>query len=143
MRSETIEIFGDPIPTAILKLAQAVDRAIDDAEQSTEAVQAANKKVSELNKRASSEVERRLSAEYLHGRNVGSHFYPGARDFSDVFTSDCEHCKCWMGPSRSGGPEGVDPFGECPGNPKLREAYELLKAEEPEKTKIAHSTRKD
>jgi len=23
-----------------------------------------------------------------------------------------------MGPARSGGPVGVDPFGECPGNPK-------------------------
>lgn len=34
-------------------------------------------------------------------------------------TSDCEYgCGCWMGPARSGGPIGVDPFGECPNNPK-------------------------
>jgi hypothetical protein len=33
-------------------------------------------------------------------------------------TSDCEHgCGCWMGPARSGGPLGVDPFGICPNNP--------------------------
>lgn len=34
-------------------------------------------------------------------------------------TSDCKHwCGCWMGPARSGGPVGLDPFGTCPGNPK-------------------------
>lgn len=34
-------------------------------------------------------------------------------------TSDCKYgCGCWMGPSRSGGPDGLDPFGVCPGNPK-------------------------
>jgi len=34
-------------------------------------------------------------------------------------TYNCKHhCGCWMGPARSGGPVGVDPFGECPGNPK-------------------------
>ena len=33
-------------------------------------------------------------------------------------TSDCEHkCGCWMGPARSGGPVGLDPFGICPANP--------------------------
>ena len=30
-------------------------------------------------------------------------------------TSDCKYgCGCWMGPSRSGGPMGVDPSGKCP-----------------------------
>lgn len=34
-------------------------------------------------------------------------------------TSDCEHgCECWMGPFNSGGPVGLNPFGECPNNPK-------------------------
>jgi len=34
-------------------------------------------------------------------------------------TSDCQHgCGCWMGPARSGGPTGLDPFGICPNNPK-------------------------
>jgi hypothetical protein len=48
------------------------------------------------------------------------HDYPGALghnpdDPGECFTSDCRHgCGCWAGPSRSGGPEGVDPFGECP-----------------------------
>jgi hypothetical protein len=34
-------------------------------------------------------------------------------------TSDCKHgCGCWMGPTNSGGPTGLDPFGKCPRNPK-------------------------
>ncbi|KKQ30343.1 MAG: hypothetical protein US45_C0047G0010 [Candidatus Nomurabacteria bacterium GW2011_GWA1_37_20] len=34
-------------------------------------------------------------------------------------TSDCKHgCGCWMGPARSGGPTGLNPFGVCPKNPK-------------------------
>lgn len=33
-------------------------------------------------------------------------------------TYDCEYgCGCWRGPTRSGGPIGVDPRGECPKNP--------------------------
>jgi len=49
--------------------------------------------------------------------NVGQHFYPGcqARNSEEFYTSDCERgCGCWMGSSRSGGPEGIDPFGACP-----------------------------
>ncbi len=78
-------------------------------------------------------------------------------------TSNCEHtCGCWMGSSSSGGPLGVDPFGECPGNPKdgkplggksdyevvvkrrichlereLFSAKELLKSVSPSKVKLA------
>lgn len=67
-------------------------------------------------------------------RNLGGHFYPGCEGSDDEFrTSDCEHqCGCWMGQSRSGGPNGVDPFGICPNNPKpprkdkLRERIEAL-----------------
>jgi hypothetical protein len=34
-------------------------------------------------------------------------------------TSDCEYgCGCWMGPTHSGGPTGLDTFGACPKNPK-------------------------
>lgn len=45
----------------------------------------------------------------------GSHDYPGCRDENNFYTSDCAHgCDCWMGGSRSGGPDGVDPFGRCP-----------------------------
>jgi len=34
-------------------------------------------------------------------------------------TSNCEYgCGCWMGPARSGGPVGLDPFGACPNNPE-------------------------
>lgn len=49
------------------------------------------------------------------------HDYPGApghdpQDPGECYTSDCAYqCGCW-GPSRSGGPDGVDPFGECPAN---------------------------
>ena len=44
----------------------------------------------------------------------------GGHDFGNQGgTSDCKHgCGCWMGPSRSGGPTGLDPFGKCPKNPK-------------------------
>jgi hypothetical protein len=45
------------------------------------------------------------------------HVYPGApsAERPDGWTSDCSNgCGCWMGPARSGGPDGVDPFGPCP-----------------------------
>ncbi len=32
-------------------------------------------------------------------------------------TSDCKYgCRCWAGPSNSGGPAGIDPLGKCPNN---------------------------
>jgi len=50
--------------------------------------------------------------------NVGGHFYPGCEERgADFYTSDCDHgCGCWMGATRSGGPAGLDPLGECPNN---------------------------
>jgi len=46
------------------------------------------------------------------GNEYGPHEYED-RDG----TSDCRHgCGCWMGPSRSGGPSGLDPGGACPKN---------------------------
>jgi hypothetical protein len=49
------------------------------------------------------------------------HDYPGApanNPPGEAFTSDCRHgCGCWAGPTRSGGPEGIDPFGDCPRHP--------------------------
>ena len=49
--------------------------------------------------------------------NVGGHFYPGVPE-DDFSTSDCSYkCGCWMGRTRSGGPDGIDPFGPCPNNP--------------------------
>ncbi len=46
---------------------------------------------------------------------AGGHDYPGTRNPPEFFTSDCANgCGCWMGEFRSGGPEGVDPFGACP-----------------------------
>ena len=122
MRSATIAIFGDPIPTAMLDLAQAVDRAIIETEQATNGVRKVQKQLKELAGKLSHETTRRLDAEYLHSRNCGGHSYPYLGDG----TSDCEYCQCWMGPCRSGGPEGLDPFGNCPGNPKLRDAYKRL-----------------
>lgn len=55
---------------------------------------------------------------------TGRHKYPGCEVveetgmLSHFFTSDCAYeCGCWMGGSRSGGPDGVDPFGACPNAP--------------------------
>lgn len=49
-----------------------------------------------------------------YSKEYGGHSYPNLEG-----TSDCKYgCGCWMGPARSGGPIGLDPFGECPGNPK-------------------------
>ena len=42
----------------------------------------------------------------------------GKHDYATEGTSDCSFkCGCWMGPARSGGPAGIDPFGKCPNNP--------------------------
>lgn len=42
----------------------------------------------------------------------------GPHKYDKHGTSNCAHgCKCWAGPSRSGGPLGLDPFGSCPNNP--------------------------
>lgn len=46
-------------------------------------------------------------------------------------TSDCAWgCGCWMGPFNSGGPEGVDPFGECPKAPAPPPAVDPIAAAE-------------
>lgn len=64
-------------------------------------------------------LRQQLADEYEHRANSGGHFYPGCEGgIEDFFTSDCEHgCGCWMGNARSGGPNGVAPFGDCPNNP--------------------------
>lgn len=42
----------------------------------------------------------------------------GGHRYDTRGTSDCSFgCGCWAGPSRSGGPDGIDPFGNCPKNP--------------------------
>lgn len=42
----------------------------------------------------------------------------GEHEYDVGGTSNCKHgCGCWMGPSNSGGPTGLDPFGKCPKNP--------------------------
>lgn len=42
----------------------------------------------------------------------------GGHSYAPDGTSDCAHgCGCWCGPTRSGGPDGVDPMGACPKNP--------------------------
>ncbi|MEK9184750.1 MAG: hypothetical protein AAB866_01115 [Patescibacteria group bacterium] len=91
-------------------------------------------------------------------KEYGKHKYPNPDG-----TSDCQYgCGCWMGPSRSGGPTGLDPFGICPKNPvdgilfggaadydnvvterirslesKLHRAEERLKRVSPSKAKLA------
>lgn len=53
---------------------------------------------------------------------MSAHSYPGcvADDAGlPFFTSDCAYgCGAWMGSTRSGAPDGTDPFGECPKAPK-------------------------
>lgn len=40
---------------------------------------------------------------------------PGGHIYDEHGTSDCANgCGCWAGPSRSGGPDGIDPLGACP-----------------------------
>ena len=64
-----------------------------------------------------------------HTREYGGHKYPDIHT-----TNDCEHgCGCWAGPTRSGGPLGLDPLkGECPNNPICgerlsdKEDYEIV-----------------
>lgn len=94
-----------------------------------------------------------------------SHDYPNYPNKHD--TSDCSHgCGCWMGPCRSGGPIGIDPFGFCPKNPldgkllggdsdienvvrqriaslesRARAAEDSLKAVEPSKKNLAAALR--
>lgn len=48
------------------------------------------------------------------------HSYPGILDGVFGSTSDCT-CGAWMGSSRSGAPDGIDPFGECPDRPPREE----------------------
>jgi hypothetical protein len=51
------------------------------------------------------------------------HTYPGCES-EQFFTSDCANgCGCWMGSCRSGGPDGVDQFGDCPNHPDYDEFY--------------------
>lgn len=43
----------------------------------------------------------------------------GAHKYDESGTSDCHYgCGCWAGDYSSGGPDGVDPTGDCPKNPK-------------------------
>lgn len=122
-RPETFAIFGDPIPTAMIPLAKTVDSALEEAERST----VMNTALQEQVRRQAGELARTeellANATHLKPRNVGGHYYPTAGNG----TSDCEYCASWMGGYRSGAPEGIDQFGDCPGNPKLRDAYDLLK----------------
>jgi hypothetical protein len=63
-----------------------------------------------------------LAVAVLLGHELKGHFYPGAQDEFE-FTSDCAHgCGAWMGSTRSGAPEGIDPFGRCP---KATERFQL------------------
>ncbi len=53
------------------------------------------------------------------GRSHKSYDDYGPHDYGEGGgTSDCKYgCGCWMGPARSDGPPGIDPFGHCPDNP--------------------------
>ena len=70
-------------------------------------------------------------AQGIEGTMNDPHYYPGVEaanrsgKLEDFYTSDCAYeCGCWMGGSRSGGPDGVDPGGECPKAPKAEKVGE-------------------
>ncbi len=122
-RQAIFTIFGDPIPGALEDLADAVNSALEDAERSTE-------KNTEFQRRIQCQAgeltrqERLLAdATYLKPRNHGGHFYP----YLGYGPSGCDYCECCVGGFSNSAPKGVDQNGDCPGNPKLREAYDLLK----------------
>lgn len=48
-------------------------------------------------------------------KEYGEHKYD---DDHDRISNCIYRCGCWIGPVRSGGPTGLDPFGCCPNNPK-------------------------
>lgn len=81
---------------------------------------------------------------YLYQFNLGTHYYPGCgplpNDRKFFYTSDCLYCDCWMGSYRSGdnSKKGIDPFGECPGNPKVKTRYEEIKEKYSEIVKDGH-----
>ena len=53
-----------------------------------------------------------------NGRSHKNYDDYGPHEYEGHGTSDCKHgCGCWIGPARSGGPLGIDPFGACPDNP--------------------------
>lgn len=126
MRKETTDIFGFPVPEALWNLAKRVDEAIENAVAQVPEVAKERLKVSLLQNRIREIQDEKADEMHLHPRNIGGHFYPGIVNGEVKKTTNCNYCECWLGGARSGGPEGVDPFNTCPGNPKLRQAYELL-----------------
>lgn len=68
--------------------------------------------------------------------SIFGHNYPDGSG-----TSDCTNgCGCWMGSARSGGPNGVDPFGPCPQAPpntNVRRCEKCLVAFPPNKEVVA------
>ena len=73
------------------------------------------------------------SCPHVDPDKFGPHVFDGDEDH----TSDCAFgCGCWMGPSRSGGVEGVaSPHGRCPKNIisaqyRISELKEQLRAAE-------------
>ena len=71
-----------------------------------------------------------------NGRNHLEYEDFGKHEYADHGgTSDCNYgCGCWMGPARSKGPTGVDPFGRCPNHPlKKVEGYSTSELDEKER----------
>lgn len=128
MRPEIHKILGDPIPPSLVPLAEHIEAAIRDAELVQAPLANAQREIHRLSTALNVKTEKLEDARHLRPRNVGGHYYPGC-DCDPVRTSNCLYCKCQMGAATSWSPEGVDQFGECPGNPNLRVAYELLKQE--------------
>ena len=117
MRKEITELLGDPVPPAMQSLAYAINDLLTRVDVSDPRVQKLTDQVAELSSSLTAATKEIADLKFSKPRNVGSHFYPGCEDPQTFSTSDCRYCGCWMGGSRSGGPKGVDPFGDCPGNP--------------------------
>ena len=117
MRKEVIELLGDPIPPAMQSLAYEINDLLARVDVSDPRVQKLTEEVAELNERLTEAATEIAALKFSKPCNVGGHFYPGCENLEDFHTSDCKYCKCWMGSSGSGGPDGADPFGDCSGNP--------------------------
>lgn len=120
---EIKRLFGDPVPFALKELACNVAEVYAETTAAREKLQ---RKINRLNTVVDTYTQTIWDKKKLKRRNVGGHHYPGITSAGYEHGSKCDYCDCFMGASTSSAPDGVDQFGECPGNPDLRPEYEAL-----------------
>lgn len=120
---EIKRLFGDPVPFALKELACNVAEVYAETTAARDTLQ---RKIKQLNAVSNVHAERIWDLSKLKPRNVGGHHYPGITSAGYEHGSKCDYCDCFMGASTSSAPDGVDQFGECPGNPDLRPEYDAL-----------------